>query len=119
MSQSLERLRLAIAASDTVAAVEAGHEVDVELVVNPANAEAVFLELLAMLKALPQPQSPVGQRIVNIFQSHWDRVPAGVLADARAFCEGASAEFVDAGAYQAMIELASGEWPGHVRASDV
>jgi len=98
MSQYLYRLRSALAANDERAAVEAGHAVDVELVVDRENADAVFSELLAMLKALPQPQSSVGQRLVNIFQSHWDHVPADVLADARAFCEIASAKFVDAGA---------------------
>jgi hypothetical protein len=101
------------------AAVDAGHEVDVELVLNRADVPAVSSEVLAILKALPQPQSPIGQRLVNIFQAHWAHVPPAVLADARAFCETASREFVDAGAHQAMIELASGEWPGHARASDV
>jgi hypothetical protein len=118
MNQALDRLRSALGDNDTDAAVDAGHVLDVVLAADAKNAAAVYPELLAILKALPQPQSAIGQRLVNIFQNHWNEVPAEVLADARAFCEAATEKFVDAGAYQAMIELASGEWPGH-RAGDV
>jgi HPt (histidine-containing phosphotransfer) domain-containing protein len=118
MRQALDRLRSALAANDIDAAVDAGHGLDLVLAASGAKAAAAYSELLAVLKALPQPQSEVGHVLVNIFQNHWDQVPADVLADARAFCEASTKDLVDAGAYQAMVELASGEWPGH-RAGDV
>jgi hypothetical protein len=118
MNQPLDRLRLALAANDTDAAVDAVHGLDIVLAADEAKARAVYPELLAILKTLAQPQSQIGQCLVNIFQYHWDHVPPDVLADARAFCNVATETFVEAGAYQAMIELASGEWPGHRRASD-
>jgi len=119
MSKPLQRLRLALAADDADAAVDAALDLDVELVFTGRQNPTLYSDVLAILKTLHQPQSRVGQTLVNIFQAHWDRVPVSVLADARSFCAAASAEFVDAGAHQAMVELASGEWPGHVRASDV
>ena len=118
MCQALHRLRRALAENDELTAAEAALELDVELVVGGYREVAAYTAVLGILKTLPRPQSPIGQRLVNLLRSHWDYVPADILADARAFCEAASKEFIDAGAYQAMIEFASGEWPGH-RASDV
>jgi hypothetical protein len=117
MRQSLIRLREALAIEDWSEVEDAVNALSVDLVLDRQGAGEVYAAVLGHLKALPQPQSRVGGLLVNLFQFNWDHVPPDVLADARAFCEVASADFVDAGAYQAMIELASGEWPGH-RASD-
>jgi len=117
MSRILNRLKQALAASDMETAVEAAMALDVELVLNDPRTPEVYSSLLDTLKALPQPQSRIGQTLVNLFQWHRKHVPPDVLADVRAFCEAASEKFIDAGAHQAMVELV--EWPGHADASDV
>src|ERR1700741_2891348 len=106
MCQSLHRLRRALAANDEFAADEAALELDIELIVGGYKEVGAYAAVLAILKALPQPQSPLGGRLANLLRSHWDHVPADVLADARAFCDAATEVFSDAGGYQALIELA-------------